>query len=308
MNMTSGGDMPPGQGVRANGADAVVKNANAASFVADVIEASVKCPVVVDFWAPRSADSMKMGPVLEGLVRKKNGAVRLVKVNVDENKSLAVQLRVQSVPVVYAFKNGEPVDAFSGVKSEPEIAAFLDKLTHTGPSPIEQALEVAKTALDAGESEQALSIYQKILAEEAENIAAMAGVIRACLGQNDLAQARKFADGISSKLAGSNDISAAISALELAESSLDAPNVSDAEQRLKKDENDPQARFDLAMALFHADKAEEALDQLLEAVRRDLNWNDQAARKQILKIFDVLGQTHPTTLAVRRKLSTLLFS
>ncbi len=283
-----------------------VKVSDTAGFAADVIEASAEVPVIVDFWAPWCEPCKQLGPMIEKLVRRAGGQVRLVKINVDENQDLAAQLRIQSIPTVFAFSNGRPADAFTGALPESQIQAFIERLTGGSKAPLDLALEQAAQALNGGDAADAESLYGDILAQEPGNPAATAGIIRAAIASGDLDRAREFAGGLESKLAAQGDVAAALTALELADQ--DTGDAGALMEKLALDGDDHQARFDLAMAQYGAGDAGAAVESLLELARRDRDWNDEAARAQLVKIFDALGSAHPVTVAGRRGLSSILFS
>ncbi len=292
-----------------NGGD-VIKDSNAASFEADVLAASAETPVIVDFWAPWCGPCKELTPAIERVVRAAGGKVRLVKINVDENQELAGQLRVQSIPSVFAFKDGRPVDAFVGALPESQVKAFVDKLMGgaQGPSPVEQAMAQADAAFDAGEHDAAANIYGQIVGHDPNIVGARAGLIRCAVATGDLAGARRALDDLPEEIAGNAAFTAARTALELAEQAEGAGDTAVLVLRLEQNENDHEARYDLALALYAAGNASEAIDQLLEIVRRDRGWNDEAARKQLLKLFEALGPTHELTVGGRRQLSSMLFS
>ena len=299
------GNKPGQPGAPAGG---VVKDSDTAGFAEDVIKASNKAPVVVDFWAPWAEPCKQLSPMLEKLVGQAGGLVRLVKINVDENKELAAQLRIQSVPAVYAFANGQPVDGFVGAQPESQLRAFIDRLSGGGRPPMEQALEEAAAALDAGDWKTAGAAYQNILAQDPTLPPALGGAIRCATAAGDLAGARLIVDGLAGELASAGEVTAAVSALELAEQSTGGGDRDELMKRLAADGNDHQARFDLAIDLYGRRQNEAAVDELLELVARDRQWNDQGARKQLVKIFDALGPADPLTVSARRRLSTILFS
>ena len=286
----------------------VIKDSDTASFAADVVETSMQTPVIVDFWAPWCGPCKQLGPMLEKLVRQAGGLVRLVKINIDENKELATQLRVQSVPMVYAFVDGRPVDGFVGAQPESKLRAFIDQLTGGTHAPLDDALEQAQVALDSGDMQGASAIFSQILAQDSTNPKAVAGLIRCCVAAGDIASARKVVNGLSAELKGVADVASAIAAIELAEQGGSADSVSDLQGTVAKEPDNHQARYDLAVALYGASRPEAAIDELLELVRREREWNEAAARKQLVKIFDALGPTHPLTVTSRRRLSSLLFS
>ncbi|HJO71487.1 MAG TPA: thioredoxin [Rhodospirillales bacterium] len=289
------------------GAD-LVKNGSVATFMADVIETSTQVPVIVDFWAPWCGPCKQLGPAIEKLVRQAGGALRLVKINIDENKELAAQMRVQSIPAVYAFKNGQPVDGFVGDLPESQLRAFIEKLTGNAEQPLDKALDQADEALAGGDAAAAAALYSEILAHDTTNPRAVAGLIRSCTAAGEAAKAEELINGLTPELRSSSEVAAAISAMELAEESTASGDVAEFRQKLAGDENDHQARFDLAVALYGTGDAEDAIGELVELVRRDRQWNDDAARKQLVKIFEALGHADPLTVSGRQRLSTILFS
>ncbi|MBI4184326.1 MAG: thioredoxin [Proteobacteria bacterium] len=288
----------------------VVKDGSEATFVKDVIEASVKTPVIVDFWAPWCGPCKQLGPMLEKVVRAGKGAVRMVKINVDENQGIAQQLRIQSIPAVYAFKNGRPVDGFVGALSEGQLKRFVERLVGGQVvSPAEEALEHAKALLEGGDTAGAMNLFARVLREEPANTAAAAGLVRCQIATGQLAQAAKVLDSLPAEIANHAEVAGARAALDLAsQGQKSAGEKAAAERRLAENPNDHQARFDLALACSAAGDNEAAIVALTEIVRRDRAWNDEAARKQLLKIFEALGPTHPATVAGRRRLSSVLFS
>jgi len=296
------------------GAPAAIIESDTTRFVADVIEASRDVPVIVDFWATWCGPCKTLTPILEGVVTKARGAVRLVKIDVDKNQELAAQLRIQSIPTVYAFKNGQPVDAFQGALPESQVQHWVDQLIaqHGGgiePSPIEQALAAADEAFDAGDIAGAGAIYAQVLNQDATNAKALAGMTRCYLKGTRLDKARALVDQISDELRADDEIRAVISALELAEAGASAAGeLDDLRARLAENPADLQVRFDLAVALYGSGDAPAAIDELVEIIRRNREWNEDAARQQLLKIFEALGFSDPVTVAGRRKLSSVLFS
>jgi putative thioredoxin len=299
-----------GNGSGAPNAADLVKNGSTATFMADVIDGSKDQAVIVDFWAPWCGPCKQLGPALEKAVKDARGAVRLVKINVDENQELAAQMRIQSIPAVYAFKGGRPVDGFVGALPESQIKQFVGKLAGaTGPSPIEEALAVAKEAIAAGDQEQADDIYQQIIEHEPDNAEAIAGLAKSAIARKDLAAAKQRLADVPPSAAGHAEIQAARAALELAEAGQKSQGEFGAlEERLKADPQDHQARLDLASALFAAGERERAVDELLDLVRRAREWNEQAARKQLVKFFEALGHVDPLTVDARKRLSSILFS
>ena len=295
---------------QAAGGAAQPKDATTQSFAADVIEASHQTPVIVDFWAPWCGPCKQLAPVLERTVRDAGGKVALVKVNIDENPEIAQQLRIQSIPAVFAFDKGQPVDGFIGAQPESQIKQLVERLAGPiGPSPLEQALEQAKEALDSGDHASAGNIYGQILRQVPGETAAIAGLVRCLVAAGDLEEARELVDGLDDETLKDADVEGAISALTLAEQAGEADgDTASLQARLAQDPDDHQARLDLAMAHHGAGRNEQAIDELIEAIRRDREWNEQAARQQLLKLFEALGHADPLTVAGRRKLSSILFS
>ncbi len=288
----------------------LIKESNTSGFAVDVMEASQKTPVIVDFWAPWCGPCKTLGPMLEKAVRHAGGLVRMVKINIDENQELAAQLRIQSIPTVYAFKGGRPVDGFTGALPESQIKSFVDRLLAGHKPPLDAALEQAEQALKSGDAETAYAIYNEISAQEPDSTKALAGMIRALVALGHAEEAQAMIDGLTPEMLRDTNIAAAVSAVELASqgSAVEILDTSALEARIAANPKDHQARLDLATACYGAGRAEEAIDQLVESVRRERGWNDEAARKQLVKIFDALGPTDPLTVAGRRKLSSVLFS
>ncbi|HVM77993.1 MAG TPA: thioredoxin [Stellaceae bacterium] len=292
----------------------LIKESSTATFMADVIDASHDHPVIVDFWATWCGPCKTLGPQLEKAVREAKGAVRMVKVDVDKNQELAQQMRIQSIPAVYAFKDGRPVDGFVGAVPESQVKQFVQRLAQAGakgkgPSPVEQALAMAKEAMAAGDTERAGAIYAQVLQHEPDNAEAVGGLARALVARGQTTEAKELLAEVPKELVDHAEIVAARAALELAEAGAKAKGaLGELQARVKHDPKDFAARFELASARFAAGEREAAIDDLLEIVRRNRSWNEDAARKQLLKFFEAMGPTDPLTVASRKRLSSILFS
>jgi len=301
----------PSEPLIGGAAAAQVKDVTTANFMAEVVDGSFDVPVIVDFWAPWCGPCKQLGPILEKTVRATNGAVRMVKLNIDQNPEIAQQMRIQSIPAVYAFKDGRPVDGFVGALPESQVKQFVQRVTggKGGPSAVEEALAMAKEATQAGDHASAGAVYSQILQRDPANIEAIGGLARAMIARGELAKAKQLLDRVPKENAGQAEITGARAALELAEQAQKAmASAGKLRARLAKDPDDHDARFELATALFGSGEREAAIGELLALFKRDREWNEQAARKQLVKFFEVMGPTDPLTLGGRRRLSSVMFS
>ena len=281
------------------------------NFMAEVVEGSSQIPVIVQFWAPWCGPCKQLGPVLEKVVAAAHGKVKMVRVNIDDNQQIAQQLRVQSVPTVYAFVDGQPVDGFSGAQPESALTQFVEKLSSMGGAGADIAgmLEAANTAVETQDFAGAMQIYQQVMEADPESADALAGLVRCLTGMQDHQAAREIIDQLNDEFREKPSMQAAIAALELAERAAESAGDLDlAQAAVAANPKDLQARQDLAMALFATGDNAGAMSQLLESIRIDRSWNDEAARLQLLEFFKTLGAANPDVMAARRQLSTLLFS
>jgi len=297
-----------GGGGNGTAADAV-KDGDTDSFIQDVLEASKSVPVIVDFWADWCNPCKQLTPVLEKVVRHAGGKVRLVKINADENQALVSQLRVQSLPTVLAFKNGQPVDGFQGAMPESQLQDFVRKLAgDAGPNPADEFMDAARQAESEKDHARAVQAYSQALQADPGRIEAAAGLIRALVHSGQVDEAKQFLDQIPAEAHNHDAIRAAMSAIELAEGGGADVDTAKLEKRISKNPDDHAARFDLAKARAARGDMDGAGEHLLEIIRRDPGWNDNAARDQLLKYFEAAGPADPFTLRTRRKLSSILFS
>ena len=281
------------------------------NFMAEVIEGSKTTPTIVQFWAPWCGPCKQLGPVLEKIVGASGGKVRMVRVNIDDNQQIAQQMRVQSVPTVYGFVDGQPVDGFAGAQPESNVKQFVEKLSSMGGAGADVAsmLEAAEVALASGDHGTAMVQFQEVMSAAPESVAALAGVVRCLSASGDNAGAREVIDQLNDEYREDPAMQSAIAAVELAEKALEsAGELDSAKVAVEADPNDLAARQQYALALYAVGANAEAMAQLLESIRIERGWNDDAARLQLLEFFATLGTANPDVIAARRKLSTLLFS
>jgi putative thioredoxin len=293
----------------------LIKDSDQNKFAKDVLEASRTVPIVVDFWAPWCGPCKTLQPMIEKVVKEAKGAVKLVKINIDENKMLAQQLRIQSIPAVYAFFGGRPVDGFMGAVPESEVKGFVDRLVQASGgvgdpavAQVAELMEQAKAAVAQNDMDTAAQIYSEILGAEPANVVALAGLARYQVSLGDMEQAKELLAQIPAKEKNNADVVAAQAAIDLAEKAKDAGPIDDLKAKAAADPKDFQSRLDLAMAYWAGDKKQDAVDELLAMIKADRNWNEAAARQQLLKFFEALGFTDPISVDARKRLSTILFS
>ncbi|MAA99587.1 MAG: thioredoxin [Stappia sp.] len=284
-----------------------IRDVTTQSFRDDVLEASRERPVLVDFWAPWCGPCRQLTPALEKAVTEARGAVVLAKMNIDEHPEIAGQLGIQSIPAVIAFKNGQPVDGFMGAQSESQVKAFIERIAGpVGPSESETYLAEAETARAAGDIGRAAQLFGAALSMEPDNTTAMGGLAQCYVAADALDKARQILEQVPEEKRADPAIAAAQAAIELAEQAAALGDLAELEARIENDPGDHQARFDLAVALAARDK-QAAVDHLIEIVRRDREWNEDGARKQLLQFFEAWGPKEPATGYGRRKLSSVLF-
>ncbi|MEM7088322.1 MAG: co-chaperone YbbN [Pseudomonadota bacterium] len=291
----------------------LIKDGSEATFMADVVEVSQDLPVIVDFWAPWCGPCKTLGPLLEEAVIAAKGAVKMVKINVDEAQMIASQLRIQSIPTVYAFHKGQPLDGFQGALPGSEIKAFIDRVIEAagGESPtgqLDEAVQAAEDMLTEGAAVDAAQTFAAILGEDPNHAAAYGGLVRAHIASGDLEQAEAILNGAPAEISTTPELEAAHAQLELARQAADAGPVAELTAAVEADPDNHQARFDLAQALHANGDVEDAVAQLLELFRRDREWNDGAAKAQLFTIFDALKPADPIVLNGRRKLSSMIFA
>jgi putative thioredoxin len=305
-------DLNLGMGGGAGDAD-LIKDSSEATFMQDVVDESMTTPIVVDFWAPWCGPCKTLGPQLEDAVRAAKGAVKMVKVNVDEAQGIAGQLQIQSIPTVYAFFKGQPIDGFQGAVPQSEIKAFIDRVVKAagGEAPgdsLAEAVAAAEEMLEDGAAVDAAQTFAAILGEDPNNATAYGGMVRAHIAMEDLDQAEAILNGAPAEISSAPELEAAHAQLELAKQAANTGPTAELSAAVDANPDDHQARYDLAQALYAQGDGEAAIDHLLELFRRDREWNDGAAKAQLFTMFDALKPEDPLVLNGRRKLSSMIFA
>ena len=290
----------------------LIKDVNEDTFMTDVVEASQEVPVIVDFWAPWCGPCKTLGPMLEKAVLASKGAVRMVKVNIDDNQAIAAQLRVQSIPTVFAFHKGQPIDGFQGALPNSEIDAFVGKVVETGgfdgSGGLSDALDSAEEMLAEGAAGDAAQVFSAIIEEDDQNVKAYSGLARAKLSLDDIEGAEAVLNGVPAEISENSEIEAVFAKIALARQMLAVGPLLELEAAVTSDPTDSKARFEYSQGLYAADQLAEAVAQLLELFSNDPDWNDGAAKIQLFTIFDALEANDPIVLNGRRKLSSMIFA
>ena len=296
---------------QSNSEEILIKDVNEDTFMDDVIEASKSSPIVVDFWAPWCGPCKTLGPALEAEVKATNGKIKMVKIDIDQNQNLASQMRIQSIPAVFAFVDGQPIDGFMGAKAPSELKVFIEKLLEKvtdDEGDLSEAIAVADEMLEAKEFDDAAETFEAILGEDPNSSLAFVGLFKSKMGAKKLDDAKKMLEEIPDTLKNKSEILALQAQIELTNQAEGIAELSDLRKLLATDVNNHQVRFDLALALFTKGETSEAIQELLAIFRVDQDWNDDAARQQLFKFFDILGGEDPITLSGRRQLASMLFA
>ncbi|MDB4245306.1 tetratricopeptide repeat protein [Amylibacter sp.] len=296
---------------QSNSEEILIKDVNEDTFMDDVIEASKSSPIVVDFWAPWCGPCKTLGPALEAEVKATNGKIKMVKIDIDQNQNLASQMRIQSIPAVFAFVDGQPIDGFMGAKAPSELKVFIEKLLEKvtdDEGDLSEAIAVADEMLEAEEFDDAAETFEAILGEDPSSSLAFVGLFKSKIGAKKISDAKKMLEEIPDTLRNKPEILALQAQIELTNQAEGIGELNDLRKLLSTDVNNHQVRFDLALALFTKGETSEAIQELLTIFRVDQEWNDDAARQQLFKFFDILGGEDPITLSGRRQLASMLFA
>ena len=296
---------------QSNSEEILIKDVNEDTFMDDVIEASKSSPIVVDFWAPWCGPCKTLGPALEAEVKATNGKIKMVKIDIDQNQNLASQMRIQSIPAVFAFVDGQPIDGFMGAKAPSELKVFIEKLLEKvtdDEGDLSEAIAVADEMLESEEFDDAAETFEAILGEDPNSSLAFVGLFKSKMGAKKINDAKKMLEEIPDTLKNKPEILALQAQIELTNQAEGIGELNDLRKLLSTDVNNHQVRFDLALALFTKGETSEAIQELLVIFRVDQDWNDDAARQQLFKFFDILGGEDPITLSGRRQLASMLFA
>ena len=296
---------------QSNSEEILIKDVNEDTFMDDVIEASKSSPIVVDFWAPWCGPCKTLGPALEAEVKATNVKIKMVKIDIDQNQNLASQMRIQSIPAVFAFVDGQPIDGFMGAKAPSELKVFIEKLLEKvtdDEGDLSEAIAVADEMLESEEFDDAAETFEAILGEDPNSSLAFVGLFKSKMGAKKINDAKKMLKEIPDTLKNKPEILSLQAQIELTNQAEGIGELNDLRELLSTDVNNHQVRFDLALALFTKGETSEAIQELLTIFKVDQEWNDDAARQQLFKFFDILGGEDPITLSGRRQLASMLFA
>ncbi|MBL41709.1 MAG: thioredoxin [Rhodospirillaceae bacterium] len=287
----------------------VVKETSTENFMDDVIEASKEVPVLVDFWAPWCEPCKQLAPMLEKVVTNSEGKIKLVKLNIDDDPQIPQQLQIQSIPAVFAFKDGQPIDAFVGAQTETQIKSFIEKLTGPiGPSPVEQALAAAENEFQNNNFSAAENLYLQVIGFESMNPEAIAGLAKVYIKNDDFDKAKELLNGLSEEILHHDAVKSALSALSLVENKENLISKESLIDIINKEPNNLKAKFDLATSFAAENEFDNAIETLLQIMKKNKEWNNGEAKEKLLKIFEVLGPDNELTKTSRRKMSSIIFS